>query len=174
MKKGLIGLLSLVLLTAFSGCGGGKTVPADEGNAVAPPSGAESRMDRRDRDDSEESSAEGSATVEAVAEEAPAAAPAEEPMPETAAPAEEAAAAPVVDGLVGTKWTHNGISLEFKEGNKVMLSGGPLATMAPNGHEAEYTLADGALSVNVFDQVYTGTWDGTKLIVDGSEAVAAQ
>lgn len=170
MKSGLIGLLSLVLVVAFSGCGGSETAPAGDDGAASP-AGQETRMERRDR----EEAAEGSATVETAVEEAPAAveeaAPAPEaaPMPEVAeAPVEEAA--PAADGLVGTKWTHNGISMEFKEGNKVQLSGGQL----PGAQEFDYTLTDGEISVDVLGQVYTGTWDGTTLIVGGTEAVAAE
>lgn len=175
MKKGLMGLLSLALLVTLAGCGGGDTSGA--------PEGAESGMSEREAQDARDAArdeamgaqpAEGSGAVEAPAEPAmeEAAAPVVEEAPAVEAPAAEAPAGG--DGLTGTKWTHNGISMEFKEGNKVQLSGGPLATVAPDGHEANYTLADGALSVEVFGQVYNGTWDGTKLVVDGVEAVMAQ
>ncbi|MDP1586623.1 MAG: hypothetical protein Q8M07_02670, partial [Prosthecobacter sp.] len=112
MKKGLMGLLSLTLLVTLAGCGGGDTTePGDMGD--------ESAFDRRDSrhagddaaaDMTEAQPAEGSDAVEM---------PAEPVMEEAAAPAVDAPAAEVPaggDGLAGTKWTHNGISMEFKEG----------------------------------------------------------
>lgn len=176
MKKGLIGLSSLLLVAALTGCGGETAAPADGAGAGAgADSGMNARFDAKEKQKSEP--AEGSGSVQPVAVEAPAAEAAPAPV-EAAAPAEapmpETAAAPAADGLAGTKWTHNGIDLEFKEGSKVFLKGGALAALAPDGYEATYKLADGAIEVDVNGQIYSGTWDGANLVVDGTPAVKAQ
>lgn len=170
MKKGLIGLLSLLLIGVLAGCG--SPAPAPEGNAAP------------ERNRGEEAADEGSATAAPVVEEAVVeAAPAEEAPaePVAAEPTEEmteeapAEAVAAMDGLVGTKWVYDGIALEFKEGNKVFLKGGPLAALAPDGTDAAYTLEEGgAFEVTVLGQSYSGTFDGTKLMVDGKEAVKEQ
>ena len=167
MNKALIGLLSLMLVAALTGCGGGAE-PQEDG---AKP------MSQREREDATEAEGSGAVSVAPAAEEAPA----EEAPAEVAA---EAAAATVevmeaqadapagVDGLVGSTWKYDEIDLTFKEDNKVFLKGGPLEAIAPDGTEATYTLgADGAFEVSVLGQTYGGTFDGTKLVVDGKDAV---
>ena len=156
MKKGLIGILSLLLITVMAGCG---SEPVEN-------SATETRRDR-EREDVPAPAAEGSGTTTeaAVTEAAPVeAAPVEAMKEEAAAPA-------AGDGLVGTKWVYDEITLEFKEGNMVFLKGGPLMALAPDGTDAAYTLDGEAFEVTVLGQVYSGSFDGTKLMVDGKEAV---
>lgn len=163
MHKLFLGVLSLVLIAALTGCS------SEEASAPEETSSIPSSDDRHAEEANQPTAmpAEGSAAVEEAAEVVDAAAPAETP-----APAE--AAAPAGDDLTGSKWTHNEIELEFKAGNKVFLKGGPLAALAPEGHEATYTVNDGVIEVDVLGQMYSGTWDGTTLVVDGTEAVKMQ
>ena len=163
MKKAMLGLLSLLLVGVLTGCGGeaGTAPEANEAPAETPAVEADA--------------AEGSGTVMETAPEA-----AVEAVVETVAEATEGDATPAEEmkteeaapagGLVGTKWEYDGINLEFKEGNKVFLKGGPLAAFAPDGTEAEYTLEGEVFTVSVLGQEYSGTYDGTKLTVDGTEA----
>jgi hypothetical protein len=160
MKKGLIGLLSLLLVAVLAGCGGSAPEPKEN---VAPADKPKVESN---------AAAEGSGTV------TPAPAP-EEPAPAAAEGSdtakEEAAAAPAtVDGLVGTKWKYDEIELTFKEGNKVALKGGPLAALAPDGLVEDYTIEDGVFEVSVMGQTYSGTYADGKLTVDGTEAVKQQ
>lgn len=165
MKKSMLGLLSLLLVGVLTGCGGESGTAPEAKDAPAETPAVEADV------------AEGSGTVaapEAVAEEAV------EAVVETVAEATEGDATPAEEmkteeaapagGLVGTKWEYDGINLEFKEGNKVFLKGGPLAAFAPDGTEAEYTLEGEVFTVSVLGQEYSGTYDGTKLVVDGTEA----
>lgn len=160
MHKLFLGLFSLVLIAALTGCSSEEA--GQSTNATPIPSSDE----RHAEEDSQSTDmpAEGSAAVEQPAE--------------AAAPAEAAitveAAAPAADDLTGSKWTYKEIELEFKEGNKVFLKGGPVAALAPEGHETTYTLNDGKIEVDVFGQVYSGTWDGAALAIDGTEAVKMQ
>jgi len=181
MKKAAFGFFSALIIVALSGCGGGNSTPGTNNNSAAPSAGNTSGQSEdfdaeRDRHHKKQESA----TPAMAAETSPAlgseAKPAPAPAAETpaATPATETPAAPASGGLVGTKWDYKGIALEFKEGNKVFLKGGPVESLAPDGTEADYTLTDNAIEVNVFGQVYSGTWDGTKLIIDGTEATAAQ
>lgn len=177
MKKGLIGLLSLLLVAVLTGCGGTATetestteetseemaAPASEGSGSAKPMAEESSEAAEPAEAAEEA-------VEAVVETAAEATD----DAETPAEMKTEEAAPTVDGLVGTKWTYDEINLEFREGNKVFLKGGPLAALAPDGTEADYTLDGEKFEVNVLGETYTGTFDGEKLTVDGKEAVMQQ
>jgi hypothetical protein len=181
MKKALFGCLCFALAATFTGCGSGGGEAVDTAPPVSP------------MDETPSPSIEGSAPIvieePAAGEPAPVeevapveeAAPAEDPSPaEEAAPAEgvepQAAvqAAPMTDGLTGSKWTYNEIELEFREDGKVHLKGGPVAALAPDGLEAPYTLADGNLSVDVFGQAYAGTWDGSVLQIAGENATKVQ
>ena len=114
---------------------------------------------------------------------APKAAPALEATP---APAAETAPAPVPDtavqpaapaagaALVGSTWKIGEFTANFKDATTVSLKGGALASIAPDGLDAKYTLADGKIEVNTMGMTKTGTFDGTNLIIDGSTAVRQQ
>jgi hypothetical protein len=188
MKKSLIGMLSLFVVVALAGCGG-STPEANSDGGDRGKGSVESKAGS-DGGAKAKPAMKGGEEGSGSAEKAPAAAPAAAPAPAAKteeekraakkgepAPAEEKveeAAAPVMDGLVGSKWTYEEIELTFKEGNKVHLKGGPLAALAPDGTDADYTLKDGAIEVSVMGETYSGTFDGEKLIVDGTEAVKAQ
>ena len=111
----------------------------------------------------------------APAPQVPAAAP--EPAPATAAAPDAAAqpAAPAAGAtLVGSTWKIGEFIANFKDATTVSLKGGALASVAPDGLDAKYTLADGKVEVNVMGMTKTGTFDGTNLIIDGSAAVRQQ
>jgi len=96
-------------------------------------------------------------------------------QPDTAvAPAEAGDAGDTAKALIGTKWTIGEYEATFKDDKKVTLKGGALKLMAPNGLDADYTLVDGVLTVSAMGQKKEGTWDGTKLVVDGAEGVKLQ
>ena len=79
-------------------------------------------------------------------------------------PAEHAA-------LVGTTWIVGEYTARFLGPDKVYIGGKPLAEIAPEGLEADYTYKDGRLEISAADKVKTGTWDGDKLVVDGAVGV---
>lgn len=108
---------------------------------------------------------------------APAPAPVVEPAPAPeAAPAADAAAA--VPGeldathakLIGTSWMVGDVEANFTDKDSVMLKGGIVATLAPDGLEADYTFADGKVELNAAGNTKSGTWDGTALVIDGTVA----
>ncbi len=74
-------------------------------------------------------------------------------------------------GLAGTKWQLGEYVVDFKDDGKVLVKGGQIATLMPDGAEGEYKVEDGKFSVSVLGQSFNGTWDGSKLVVDGNEAV---
>ena len=103
--------------------------------------------------------------------ETPPAAPAD---PAVEAPGGTAAADPAAagaTGLAGTKWQLGEYVVDFKDDGKVLVKGGQIATLMPDGAEGEYKVEDGKFSVSVLGQSFNGTWDGSKLVVDGNEAV---
>ncbi len=174
MKKGLIGILSLMLVATLTGCSGGAPVAdgddadAKKMEAPAVDAAAEGSGTVAEEAAEEATEAAAEAVVETVAEAAEAAESAEEMKEEATTEAAEDAA--VVDGLVGTKWTHKGIELTFKEGNKVHLKGGPVAALSPDGVEADYTLEGDKIEVSVMGESHSGTFTDGKLVVDGEEA----
>jgi hypothetical protein len=111
---------------------------------------------------------------------APAPAPESKPATPAAAPATAAAPAAAPQGsgtgLSGTKWMLGDLTVTFKDASTAVVTGGPLAAVAPNGLEASYTLKDNALEVKApaLGITKTGTFDGTKLVIDGKTAVKAQ
>jgi hypothetical protein len=93
------------------------------------------------------------------------------PIPDTAVqPAAPAAGAT----LVGSTWKIGEFMATFKDETTVSLKGGALASIAPNGLDAKYTLADGKVEVNAMGMTKTGTFDGTALIIDGKAAEKQQ
>ncbi len=153
MKRLLTLLLVGVFMVGMAGCSGDTkdAAPAgsDAGESVAPAS--------------EGASAEVSDDLsEAPGEEAG------ETPGETAA-AEPAAAG--TTGLAGTKWQLGDYEIDFKDEGKVLVKGGQIATLVPDGAEGEYKVEDGKFSVSILGQSFNGTWDGSKLVVDGNEAV---
>lgn len=94
--------------------------------------------------------------------------------PAVEAPGGTAAADPAAagaTGLAGTKWQLGEYVVDFKDDGKVLVKGGQIATLMPDGAEGEYKVEDGKFSVSVLGQSFNGTWDGSKLVVDGNEAV---
>ncbi|MCF6284982.1 MAG: hypothetical protein L3K26_07315 [Candidatus Hydrogenedentes bacterium] len=169
MKRGLVGLLSLLVVAVLTGCGGGAPEPEEgatttETQKVESAAGAEGSGTATPMKKEEAAEHAHDDKAEHAHDEAAAAKPAE--GSDTADHA-----AMMKGGLKGTTWDYQGIVLSFKEGNKVFLKGGPLAALAPDGTEADYTLKDGVFEVSVLGQTYSGTYADGTLTVDGTEAV---
>lgn len=49
-----------------------------------------------------------------------------------------------------------------------------MEALFPEGTEVPYTLTDGTIAVELMGTTYAGSWDGAKLVVDGTEAVKQQ
>ncbi len=117
----------------------------------------------------------------------PAATPTPAPPPVPSPPAEETATAPAAETgeeeageeapkavdplhekLIGTAWMLGDVHVQFLDAEKVVLKGGPLNALAPNGLTANYSYKDGLVEVSAIGQTKTGTWDGEKLVVDGT------
>ncbi len=111
-------------------------------------------------------------TPQAPAPTAPAAStPAAVPGTVPAAAAVAAPTDPLHQKLVGTHWMVGDFDVTFQDAQTLMVKGGPLAQTAPNGLAAKYSYENGILKVIAMGQAKTGTWDGTKLVVDGKEGV---
>lgn len=54
------------------------------------------------------------------------------------------------------------------------LKGGALESFAPDGMEVDYKVTDGVVEVELMGTTYAGTWNGAKLVVDGTEAIKQQ
>ena len=50
------------------------------------------------------------------------------------------------------------------------LKGGPVEALFPDGTKVPYSLTDGVIKVELMGTTYAGSWDGAKLVVDGTEA----
>jgi hypothetical protein len=149
MKKVLVTVLAGIFIVTMAGCGG----PKEEAAPAGP----------------------GTEEQAAPAPSQPPAAPPAEEAP--AAPAEESAeAAPAAEeggtGLVGTKWKLDEYVIEFQDDTQVLVKGGQIATLMPDGATGEYKIEDGKFSVSILGMTKSGTWDGDKLVVDGVEAIA--
>lgn len=161
--------LALILGIGFSvsACGGSKPeaapAPAAE-KAVTEPAAAP---------------AEEAAAPEAMKTEE--AATAEEMADDAAAPEIDGAVAPAAGGddtaakLIGTKWEIGEYKLDFKDDKTVHLNGGQLTLLTGGqGLNGSYTLVDGKLTVSAMGQTREGSWDGAKLVFDGTEGTPMQ
>jgi len=93
--------------------------------------------------------------------------------PATPEPA-EGSAAQTAATLSGTTWVYDGITVTFKNESSLLLKGGMVSELAPDGLEGTYKLENGVIEVNVMDQTVSGTFDGTNLMVDGKPALRQQ
>jgi len=99
---------------------------------------------------------------------APAAPAATAPATAPAAPAAPAASAD--SPLVGTNWVLDDYKVTFKDATTFSLKIGQM----PQGIDGTYTLKDGVLEIKAMGMTKKGTFDGTKLTVDGKEATRQQ
>lgn len=86
--------------------------------------------------------------------------------------APEAQEAP--QSLVGTTWKVGEYTASFQTGQDVLVKGGPISD--PAGAKGTYTIqADkNIIEVTILGRTQAGTWDGTKLTMDGFEGVKQQ
>ena len=76
--------------------------------------------------------------------------------------------------LVGTTWLVGDVTVTFKDGASAFAKGGMLAQVAPDGLDVAYTLKDSIVEIGALGQTMTGTFDGTKLVIDGKVALRQQ
>ncbi len=146
MKKILVTLIVAVFALSIAGCGGGgEEKPAEK----AAPDAVEAPK-------TEESSS---------APKAPAPAPAEKPA-EAASAAKPAEAA--ADTLMGTTWKVGEYEIAFQSGNKITAKGGKIAAIMPDGIAGTYKLEGNNVTVSAVGETQKGTWDGTKLVIEGA------
>ncbi|NIA14617.1 MAG: hypothetical protein GWP08_11105 [Nitrospiraceae bacterium] len=88
-------------------------------------------------------------------------------------PATDAAPMAAAD-LVGTVWSYDGMTITFKDDSNLLLKGGVVDGVAPEGLEGTYSLKDGIIEVNAMNITKTGTFDGKTMVVDGKPAVLMQ
>ena len=170
MRSIISGVLGAAVIVAMSGCGGKEA-------EQAAPEAVEERpalsLDQLVMPEEPE--------VVAPEEAAPAEAPVSEVPAEPAVTEAEESAAAAPDAtdpqhalLIGTTWTLGDMELNFKDASTLTISGGPVAMLAPDGLDAAYTYAAGALEVSAVGQTRTGTWDGSALTFDGQTAERKQ
>lgn len=80
------------------------------------------------------------------------------------------------EDLVGTVWAYDGMTITFTDDSKLLLKGGVVDDVAPEGLEGTYTLENGIIEVSAHTVGITksGTFDGTTMVVDGKTAVLMQ
>lgn len=175
MKRWMHGVLALALIAGISACGGQDKAAAPAGEDDDRAGGIDTGSIKKAMEKAAPAEAapaapeEGSGSSLPVEETAP---PVDGAVTDTA-PVEDSASAGGGDAhakLVGTKWQAGEFELNFTDKEKVMIKGGPLAAIAPDGLEATYTFDGTVLQVTAMGQTKTGTWDGTKLVLDGAEA----
>lgn len=83
----------------------------------------------------------------------------------------ESASDPLHQKLIDSAWTIGDFQIRFLDAAGILLKGGPLKDIAPNGLKGQYTYKDGVVTISAMGQTKTGTWDGEKLVIDGKEGV---
>lgn len=78
--------------------------------------------------------------------------------------------ATLLDSLIGTTWMVGDMRVHFKDGQYVLVEGGEVAEIAPEGMNAAYTLENGTITVTAMGRTTTATWDGERLVVGGVPA----
>lgn len=152
MKKMLTLLLVIAVLAVFTAC----SKPAEQPKQPAPVPPAPVNK-----------------PAPAPAAPAPAAPAATAPAATAPATAPAAPAAPTASGdspLVGTNWVLDDYKVTFKDATTFSLKIGQM----PQGIDGTYTLKDGVLEIKAMGMTKKGTFDGTKLTVDGKEATRQQ
>ncbi|MCX8064805.1 MAG: hypothetical protein N3G21_06490 [Candidatus Hydrogenedentes bacterium] len=70
--------------------------------------------------------------------------------------------------LIGTKWKFEEFDMEFFDVDRVLIKGGIVKKVSPEGIVAEYRVYDdGVIEIMVMGMIKTGMWDGKKLVIDG-------
>ena len=67
------------------------------------------------------------------------------------------------NGLVGTVWAMEDMTITFNEAPNFHVKGG----MAGDGVNGTYSIEDEIVNVKIADLELGGTWDGANLVVDG-------
>lgn len=112
----------------------------------------------------------GGGDTETAAPATSAPAPAEPPATEPVVAPEPEPAPAAAGSIAGTSWKIDEFEIAFKEDGAMVIKGGPLAAIMPNGAPGTYKIEGGQIEVSAVGQTKRGTWDGEKLIVDGIEA----
>ncbi|HOE65500.1 MAG TPA: hypothetical protein PLO62_03150 [Candidatus Hydrogenedentes bacterium] len=73
--------------------------------------------------------------------------------------------------LVGKTWQLDKFTLSFTSEKDMIVRGGPVDSIAPNGLTASYSVDKGIFKAVALGKTYTGTWDGTNLVVDGQVGI---
>ncbi len=85
------------------------------------------------------------------------------------------ATAGTVEQLIGTDWIVGDMVVSFKDAGSLVVRGGVVDEMAPDGVQGSYTVTNGNVEVLVEimgeQHVRRGTWDGERLVVDGTPAI---
>jgi predicted small lipoprotein YifL len=145
MKKILITLIVAVFALSIAGCGGGgEETPA-----------ADATADQKTEEDASAPKAPAPKTEEAASDKKP---------------APDAAAAPAAGGLDGTTWKVDVFEITFKGDSEILVKGGPLAAIMPDGATGSYKLDGSALDLSAMGKNFKGSWDGTVLKIDNAAA----
>jgi hypothetical protein len=78
--------------------------------------------------------------------------------------------ATLLELLSGTTWMVGDMRVHFKDGQYVLVEGGEVAEIAPEGMNAAYKLENGTITVTAMGRTTTATWDGEQLVVEGVPA----
>lgn len=87
--------------------------------------------------------------------------------------AKELAAAgtdPALAPLLHTTWKVGGTYITFIAPDKAHVRGGPIAAIAPDGLKVSVRYGAGEIGFSALGQDRSGTWDGSRLIIDGFRA----
>lgn len=72
------------------------------------------------------------------------------------------------EGLVGSSWQLDEITLEFGAPPALTVSGKALPFGKPV--KGEFSVRDGIIEITAFGRARAGTWDGRALVIDGIDA----
>lgn len=75
---------------------------------------------------------------------------------------------PLHKNLIGTKWKFEEFDIDFAGIDKLIIKGGIVRKISPEGIVADYKVYDdGVIEIMVMGMIKTGMWDGKKLVIDG-------
>lgn len=75
---------------------------------------------------------------------------------------------PLHKSLIYSKWKFEEFDVDFIASDKVLIKGGVVKKVSPEGIVAEYKVYDdGVIEIMVMGMIKTGMWDGKKLVIDG-------
>lgn len=97
---------------------------------------------------------------------------AKNPSEESVAPIRRIRSRRGIPELEGTTWAVGGLIIAFQEGGHILATGPSVSEYAPGGAPGRCAIRDGIVELEILGRIYTGSWDGDALIVEGKKSLS--